>query len=66
MRQLLSQQAYRSVMCNVVSILNPKLRWANIEYDAPECMPTHNYQAVYPCIVIYCADCVVWLPGLVI
>ncbi len=60
MRQLLSQQAYRSVMCNVVSILNPKLRWANIEYDA------YNYQAVYPCIIIYYADCVVCLPGLVI
>lgn len=26
MRQLLSQEAYRSVMCNVVSILNPKLK----------------------------------------
>ena len=26
MKQLLSQEAYRSVMCNVVSILNPKLR----------------------------------------
>ena len=26
MKALLSQEAYRSIMCNVVSILNPKLR----------------------------------------
>ena len=31
MKALLSQQAYRSVMCNVVSILNPKLRWATVQ-----------------------------------
>ena len=62
MRQLLSQQAYRSVMCNVVSILNPKLRWANTEYKSSR-MHTHHRMYKYPCIIIHC---VIYLAGLVI
>ena len=62
MRQLLSQQAYRSVMCNVVSILNPKLRWANTEYKSFR-MHTNHHLYKYPCIIIHCVVC---LAGLVI
>lgn len=64
MRQLLSQQAYRSVMCNVVSILNPKLR---SEYM--HILHIHAHPYVYNncggVLSINYHDCVISLLGLV-